>query len=145
MASRRPGRTKGGKRPGARRRRSFRRSFARGRFSPRPRSSRTVRKLALEAGFEYITDPEGRLETRESQGTFRFEFQNGDTWWHDVTRTHEFLPQPFAIATGVAVPAGGYDYQQYRTGYFLAPHHKASGTLTATRGSFYDGTLTEVG
>jgi hypothetical protein len=127
------------------RRRSFKRSFAKGRFSPRPRGSEIVRKLALEGGLEYITDPEGRLETRESQGTFRFEFQNGDTWSHDGIRTYEFLAEPFPIATGVTVPAGGYDYQQYRTSYVLAPHHKASGTLSASLGSFYDGTRSEVG
>lgn len=63
------------------RRTDFRRSTVGARFSPRPRSSRLVRKLAWEASYDYITDAKNTsVENREAQGTFRIEFSSGDQW-----------------------------------------------------------------
>ena len=126
------------------RRRSFRRTFGLARFSPRPQSSPTFRKLIFEGSVDYITDRDGRLETRDVTGTFQIDLQSGDQWSNDIVRTYEFLAKPFSVG-GVVVAPGGYDFQDYRTTYYLAPQHWLAGRLTFARGTFYDGDKTEVG
>lgn len=121
------------------RRTSFRRNFGRARFSPRPRSSRTIRKLAWEASLDHITDREGRLESRDVQGSFRVDMNNGDQWESVYSRFYEFLAKPFTIATGVSVPHGGYDYGEYSGTYYLAPQRRVSGRATWSVGSLYNG------
>ena len=70
------------------------------RFSPRPKSIRSVRKFSGTASMAYVEDGAGRLETRDSNGEFAIEFQNSDRFSVNVTDTYEFLPRPFAIVAG---------------------------------------------
>jgi hypothetical protein len=129
------------------RREDFRRNFALARFSPRPSSPRfkRVRKFSYEASFDYITSPEGALETREVQGTFRTELQNSDVGTLEYTRTFEWIPTGFNIATGVEIQPGAYHFQNLLGSYQLGNQHKLSGTFTLARGSFWNGTKTEAG
>jgi len=126
------------------RRESFRRSYAQGRFSPRPRSSRMVRKVSAEGSIDYITDLHGRLESREAQASTRIEFTGGGFWSTDYTRNYELLKEPFEISKGVVIVPGGYDFQDLRSEYYLGPQ-RVSGRVFASRGTFYDGTRGEVG
>ena len=89
------------------RRESFRRNYAQGRFSPRPRSSPTVRKVSMEGSIDYITDLGGRLESREAQASNRVEFNGGGFWSTDYTRNYERLKEPFEISKGVVILPGG--------------------------------------
>ena len=126
------------------RRESFRRSYAQGRFSPRPRSSPTVRKVSAEGSIDYITDLDGRLESREAQASTRVEFSGGGFWSTDYTRNYELLKTPFDIATGVSILPGGYSFQDIRSEYYLGPE-RVSGRISGSRGTFYGGTRSEVG
>ena len=61
------------------RRDNFRRSYATGRFSPRPRSIDAIRQFRLEGSFDYIlTADTGQVETRQTQLGFSTEFENSD-------------------------------------------------------------------
>ena len=71
------------------------------------------------------------------------EFQNDDFYDVEVTDAYEGLTEPFELAPGITVPAGGYDFRQVRTSYTLGTQHRVSGSLTARRGGFYGGMLTE--
>ena len=62
-----------------------------------------------------------------------------------IERTYERLPADFAISPGVVVPAGGYSTNTVNASYTLAQQRKVSGTLSASRGSFYGGTRTSTG
>jgi len=126
------------------RRESFRRSYAQGRFSPRPRSSRSVRKVSAEGSIDYITDIHGRLESREAQASTRMEFNGGGFWSTDYTRNYELLKTPFEIAKGVVILPGGYNFQNVRSEYYLGPE-RVSGRIFGSRGTFYDGTRSEIG
>lgn len=126
-------------------RQAFRRTFGLARFSPRPRSSRTIRKLTWEGSVDYMTNPHGRLDTRDALGAFRMDLNSGDQWSSAFSHKDEFLERPFQIATGVVVAPGGYDFQEYRATYYLAPQRKVSGTFNFIRGSFYNGDRTEAG
>jgi hypothetical protein len=121
------------------------RNFAQGRFSPRPKSMPSIRKFGYEATVDYITNWDGRLETREVQGQFRIEFQSGDEFNVEASDFYEFLDEPFEIADDVTIPGGGYSFREMRTMYRLGPQRKVSGSLNASWGEFYDGRRKEVG
>ena len=127
------------------RREDFRRSSAVLRFSPRPKSSRRIRKYIYEYGFNYVTNAAGeRLQTREHAGRFAVELQTGDQVTADYVGSYELIERPFRIS-GVAVPVGGYDFATATAGYTLGPQRKLAGRLTVATGSFYDGSRTELG
>jgi hypothetical protein len=128
------------------RREDFRRNAAIVRFSPRPQKRfKAVRKFGYEAGIDYITTPEGALESREVQGTFRSEFQNSDVLSVDYTRIFEWIPASFPIATGIRIQPGSYHFHDVRGQYQLGTQRRVSGTFTAARGGFWAGTKTEAG
>jgi TolB-like protein len=123
----------------------FRRSTATARFSPRPASSRIVRRSVWESNFDYITDSRAtRVENRQITGIWRLEFTNSDIWNIDYTRDFEFLPDDFEIADGVLVPTGAYNYQTVTTGYTFGQHRRLSGRLLVRAGTFYEGEKQEV-
>jgi hypothetical protein len=124
------------------RRTDFALSSATARFSPRPRSG-PVRRLSWTGDLEYISDADGRiLQDRTLSGTFHVEFNSSEQIQISANRRYELLPLDFAIARGVVVPAGGYLYNTFRAQYTLPSQRKVSGTFSASRGSFYDGTRT---
>jgi hypothetical protein len=125
------------------RREDFRRSFAQGRFSPRPQSIEAIRRFVFQGEIDYITDPVGRLETRTSQGLFRIEFENSDQAWVEYNNNFEFLPEEFEISDGVILPVGDYPFQDVRLVYVLGAQRFLPSTTTFRRGSFFDGDRTE--
>ncbi len=124
------------------RRKDFKRSFGQLRFSPRPRSIRSVRQFTWTGNFEYIENGEGQLETRTAQGHFDTQFENSDDLSVDVTRDYELLTRPFAIATGVTIPTGGYEFSDVQVAYSMGQQRPFSGKVSLQRGNFYDGTIT---
>jgi hypothetical protein len=127
------------------RREDFKRNAMLARFSPRPtRRFRAVRRFSYEASYDYITNPEGDLETREAQGTFKTELQNSDVATVEYTRTFEWIPAGFPIS-GIPIAPGAYHFQDLRGTYQLGNQHRVSGTLTVARGSFWGGDKTEIG
>ena len=71
---------------------------------------RAIRKYFSIGSIAYIENGAGRLETRDVDGEFAIEFQNQDRFRVGYSDTYEFLPEPFAIAPGVTLPVGGYDF-----------------------------------
>ena len=127
------------------RRPDFRRSFALVRFSPRPANNRRIRKLTWQASLDYVTDAAAAsLQNREAKATFQTEFQSSDRLSFDYTRDYELVPARFTIAPGVVVPIGGYLYEAGRVSYVLGQQRKVSGTLSASAGTLYHGTKSEV-
>jgi hypothetical protein len=127
------------------RRSDFRRSSLTARFSPRPRSSRLVRKYTWDAGFDYITDGANtRVENRAASSAFQIEFTNSDQWKVEYTDDYELLPEDFEIADDVVLPTGGYQFQNVAAEYQLGQHRRISGRIRVGTGSFYDGTRREL-
>ncbi len=126
------------------RRDDMRKSYGQLRFSPRPRNSRVVRRYSWIGTVDYVENTARRVETRDIDGEFAVELQNGDRFAVGRTELYEALPAPFPIAPGVTLPVGEYDYGTTRVQYLLGLQHKVSGTLTAEHGSFYDGTRTGI-
>jgi hypothetical protein len=126
------------------RRQSFRRNYIQGRFSPRPKSHPSIRKMSAEASLDYITDLHGRLESREAQLSSRTEFSGGGFWSTEYTRNYELIRTPFEIVKGIFILPGGYSFQDLRSEYYLGPE-RVSGRFWGSHGSFYGGTKSEVG
>ena len=127
------------------RRADFRRSTVAARFSPRPKSSRLIRKLNWNGSYDYITDGRRtRVENRQASATFQIDFQNSDQWISDYTRDFEYLPKDFQIAPNVLLPVGSYNYETVRTIYNFGQQHRIAGRLSVATGTFYEGHKQEV-
>jgi hypothetical protein len=101
--------------------------------------------LTWQADLEYVTDAAGDvLEDRSISGLFGVEFNSSDEVVLIATRQYELLPSDFAISPGVVVPAGGYTYETLNATYNLGQQRKISGRLSASYGSFYEGTRTSL-
>lgn len=123
------------------RRRDFRRSFASGRFSPRPVNIESVRRFSWEGSFDYVENGEGQLESRELLGRFSTELENSDLLTVQASRQYELLVNPFRIAPAVTLPIGGYHFTDMQASYNFGQQRRASGTLAVQLGQFYDGTI----
>jgi hypothetical protein len=116
------------------------------RFSPRFRPGHLLRRLSWQADLDYVTDAAGEvLEDRTLAGKFGIEFNSSDEVTITGTRQYERLPRDFTIARGVVVPAGTYSYDLLQASYVLAQQRMVSGSVSASHGSFYDGTRTTAG
>jgi hypothetical protein len=124
------------------RRSDMRRNYGQFRFSPRPSNMPSIRKFFGVGTLTYITDWDGRLETRDSDGEFAIEFQNSDRFSAGVTDSYELLREPFPITPEVSIAPGAYDFTTWRTSMRFGQQRNISGTLTAEHGTFYDGRLT---
>lgn len=127
------------------RRTDVRQNFVGVRFSPRPRSSEVVRKLFFSTSLDYITTFDYRLETREAQASFGFDFHNSDKWRVQYTDSFEFLAEPFEIARDITLRVGPYSFRQVSTRYTMGPQRRVAGNVSVGVGSFYNGTRAQVG
>ena len=116
-----------------------RRNLAQARFSPRTTRNRFIRQWNYQGELNYVTDNSNRLESRNLAGTFRADLHNSDAVTVQYSRLYEFLATPFAIATGVRIPIGGYGFNNTRVEYSAGSQHRISGTSSFEVGSFYNG------
>ena len=121
------------------RRTDMRRNFAVARYSPRPRNVPQLRRLTTQASLNYLTNNQNRLDTREGVARFEAEFTNSDLFSVSYTDNYERLARPFAIATGVTLPVGGYDFYTTRVGYIAGQQRRVSGEVVLEIGDFYNG------
>jgi hypothetical protein len=123
----------------------FERSFGMFRFSPRPESISAIRKLIWEGRLDYFTDRAGTLETRQAQGVFGIQFENSDRFKATYSRNYEFLDRPFQIASDVAIPVGGYGFEDVELAYFFGNQRRVAGGVVVQHGDFYGGEKTTLG
>lgn len=121
------------------RRTDMRRNFGQLRFSPRPTSLAHIRKFTAIGSFNYLTNNQDRLDTREQLGQFQTEFANSDVAGITFTNTFERLIRPFTIAPGVIIPVGGYNFHTTRLSYTGGQQRKISGEVVYETGTFYSG------
>ena len=126
-------------------REDFERSYGLFRFSPRPRSITSIRKLIWEGRLDYFEDRAGTVETRQAQGVFGILFENSDQITATYTRSYEFLDEPFPIGPDTTIQVGGYRFQDVEVSYSLGNQRKVSGGVVVQHGSFFSGRKTTVG
>ncbi len=86
-----------------------------------------LRRLTTQASLNYLTNNQNRLDTREATARFETEFTNSDLFSVTYTDSFERLVRPFAIATGVTLPVGSYDFHTTRIGYIGGQQRPISG------------------
>ncbi len=123
------------------RRTDFTRSFASARFSPRPRSTKAVRKFTFEGSLEYFENGAGDVESRQQTGRFNAELDNSDQVTVEANANYDLLVEPFQPAAGITLPIGSYDYNDVIVSYAAGQQRRVSGTLALQLGQYYDGTI----
>ena len=119
--------------------------FTQLRFSPRPASIKSVRKLSIEGGVDYFENGARQVVTRELQGEFIVEFENSDMFNVAYVDSYELLQESFRIASGVTIPVGSYRFGTGTVSFTLGQQRALSGTAFVERGSFWGGDKTAVG
>jgi len=102
--------------------------------------ARRTRKLWYEAAYNYYQNGAGEPESRDLLLQWRAEFQTSDALTVSYTRNHDRLESPFAIAPGVRLPTGDYEWQQAQIAYTAGAQRRVSGTTTVSSGTYYNGT-----
>ncbi len=124
---------------------NIRRTLASARFSPRVRRpGSSVRQVFVEGTIEHIRNTAGELVTRVDELSFTTEFHRGDRLFASASRTHDRLFVPFRLAGGPAIAPGAYDFQAVNGGYAFGTQRKVAGTVSVSRGTFYDGDQTSL-
>jgi len=123
------------------RRTNFTRSFASGRFSPRPRNMRAVRKFTFEGSLEYFENGAGAVESRQQTGRFNVEFDNSDTFNVEANANYDLLLAPFTPAGGKPIPVGGYHYSDVAMSYNMGQQRRLSGNIGVQVGNYYSGSI----
>ena len=128
------------------RRRNFRRSYATGRFSPRPRSLEAIRQFRFEASYDHVlTADTGVVETRQTQVGFSAEFETSDRVGMTFADNYEFLARPFAPGPGVVLPVGGYGFRDVEATWTVGAQRRMTGIVTVRGGEYFDGRIRSVG
>ncbi len=119
-------------------RRGIRKTFFRGRFSPRPAVS-WMRQLHFEANRNRTANLAGVVETRRAQATARATFESGDMASFQFVDQYEFAAREHEIQ-GVTIPAGGYPFRRYQ--FAVNTFGRRYATLRASWefGGFWGGT-----
>ena len=128
------------------RRDNFRRSYARARFSPRPRSLPSIRQFRLEGSYDYIETADlGIVETRQSQLGFSTELENSDRFGVSVAENYEFLHSPFTPGPDdVIFPVGGYRFFDVEATWSPGTQRRLNGTFAVLAGDYFDGSIRTV-
>jgi hypothetical protein len=88
-------------------------------LQPAPAAYRSLRKYLYEVTGSYIENNGGLLESRQWDGTFGLDFNNGDTLRVQATQQYEFLARPFPIDPAATIPIGGYSFANLALRYTL--------------------------
>jgi hypothetical protein len=128
------------------RRTDIRRNMAQVRFSPRPRSSRIVRRYEYSTSIDHFTRlSDGRLDTSAIEATFGMEFQSSDVLTVQLLNNDERLTEPYEVFGDIEIPAGRYDFRNLSARYELGTQRPLSGEVTYEYGGFYGGRRQSVG
>jgi hypothetical protein len=109
------------------------------RFSPRPRSSRIVRRFEWNAELDRYVNGRDELETRVASGTFRTEFNSSDQLTVTYHDDYELVTTPFRISGGPLVAIGAYHFKEGVIQLNGGAQRVVSGRVTLTAGEFYSG------
>jgi hypothetical protein len=126
------------------RRSDFTRSFASARFSPRPKSSRYVRKYTSTASYEYFENGAGDVESRQATGRFNVELNNSDIFNVEANASYDLLLTPFAPSPGHVIPVGDYHYNDVAMSYSMGQQRRLSGNIAVQLGEYYSGTIRSI-
>lgn len=112
-------------------------------FQPRPEKGllgRLVRQFFFELSGDFYWDLAGRLETRKIfTAPINLHTESGEHIEFNIGPNRDVLPYDFEISKGVVLPAGPYNFTNYRFEFNSAGHRAAVIDLSWRFGGFYSG------
>ncbi|MBM4109051.1 MAG: carbohydrate binding family 9 domain-containing protein [Phycisphaerae bacterium] len=103
-----------------------------------------VRMFEIEVRPSAFTDLDGRIQSSQTELP-KIEFENaaGDSLALALNLVQENLGEPFEIADGVVIPLDDYSWTSGTIEFDTSPGRVLSGSVAATAGGFYTGTMRE--
>jgi hypothetical protein len=99
-----------------------------------------IRQLEPHARVWTYYDPHGTLVTRQGHIANQITWENGSYFEYAFEPRVEAISKPFAIAPGVVIPPGRYDWNQHLALYESDHSKPLSGSIRSTFGDFWSGT-----
>ncbi len=122
------------------------RQFYDGAWLPQPERlrKRGIRQLQPHARVWIYNDPSGELVSRSGHIANQTTWNNGSYLEYAYEPRVERIAKPFAIARGVAIPNGRYDWTQHLLLFEGDHSRKFSGSIRYTFGGFWSGSQRNV-
>jgi RluA family pseudouridine synthase len=122
------------------------RQFYDGAWLPQPEAlrKRGIRQLQPHARLWIYNDPSGELVSRSGHIANQTTWNNGSYMEYAYEPRVEAISRPFAIAPGVAIPNGRYDWTQHLLLFEGDHSRKFSGSIRYTFGGFWSGSQRNV-
>ncbi len=125
-------------------RRGYRRHAPTLTFAPRPERWDSIRQTEHEIEFEYLTDLDNRLLTRNLEITpLQINFESGDRVGFEIGRNFERLDRVFTVygsgADAIRIQPGDYDSDSWSFDASTAGRRMLSGTLEFEHSEFWGG------
>lgn len=112
-------------------------------YNPRPNRGwldRVVRQFFFEGSGDFYWKLDGTLETnRLTFVPLSFRTESGEKFSVNVVVNRDVLPYDFEVAEDVVLPAGPYDFTNWRFSLNTASYRPLSFDLSYTVGGFYSG------
>ncbi len=113
-------------------------------YAPRPERWGAVRRLEWQVQWEYLTDLERVLQTRDLSLTLlSLNFESGDNLSFEVGDRFERLERTFRIhgagEEAIFIEMGDYDTQSWQAQLRTAGRRRLSGNVTVSGGDFWNG------
>ena len=127
-------------------RNGFRRVEPRIGWAPRPANIDWIRQLDFGVQFRHLEHLHtGVVEEREwSFDLLGIDFESGDNFEIEATRTMEFLDFGYEVSDGIDILAGEYTTWEWGLQARTAGHRRVSGRASFNRGGFWDGDRTRM-
>jgi hypothetical protein len=113
-------------------------------YQPRPEKGligKLVRQFFFQLEPTFYWDLAGNLQTWSVfTAPINLRTQRGEHIEFNVIPNHDVLPGDFEVAKGVVIPAGPYDFLNYRIEYSTPEYHPAQFSVSWQFGQFYSGT-----
>jgi len=113
-------------------------------FQPRPKKgliAKWVRQFFFEFCPTVYWDMSGNIQTWQLfTAPLNLRSQRGEHIEFNIIPNHDVLPADFEVAKGVIIPAGAYDFVNYRFEYSTPAYHALAFELSYRFGDFYSGT-----
>ena len=109
-------------------------------YAPRPARFSSVRQLEFRLNYQYLTDLDNRLLTRQTSLTLLgINYESGDRVNLQRNFRFERLDSSFEIHPGVVLPIGGYSFNQWVLNVNSASRRRLSGRASLSKGELWSG------
>ncbi len=114
------------------------------RFSPRPASIESIRKLTWEISVDHFANTAGFMQSRRQTGRFDVEMENSDRYAAEIVDEFERIDESFSISDDLTILPGRYNFRSQRLSYTAGPQRRLSGGVSFQWGNFYSGSIRAV-